>query len=90
MDSEFRLPDRRLLAAIGNLLLALWFGFGVFVVAFASPELTGLTGLFSVVARIGCVVLLTMTTRSFLGSAAANWRLWKLGRTVGLRVEQID
>jgi len=90
MDSEFRLPDRRVTAAIGHLLMALWFGFGVFVVLFGAPELTGLGGLFSVVARIGVAVLLALTTRSFLVSAALNWRLWKLVRTVGLRVEQID
>lgn len=90
MDSEFRLPDRRLLAAIGNLLMCLWFGFGLVVLLFARSDVAGLASLFSFVARIGCAVLLASTARSFLVSAALNWRLWKLGRTVGLRVEQID
>jgi hypothetical protein len=90
-DSDFRLPDRRALAVIGNVLAALVLGFGAVVVLFAPapggiPELPSLiTG----VARIVWAVLWALTARNCLVAAALNWRLWRSTR-LGPRVEQID
>lgn len=89
-DFEFRLPDRRLLAAIWYIVIVA--GLSVVLVQWFA-ELVALPawpGLGEAVGRVVFVFLWTLMTRHYLSAALLNWESWKSSRTIGARVERID